>query len=89
MSQMKIISHTLAIKYGRVTRPKTKIEHYNSSTCHVPEDERHFIMEYTINQPESIHVNELFSMEWGLCHYRDLCHAIFLTIVCILLLVVV
>ena len=52
MSQLRTSSHTLAIEYGRYTRPKTKIEDCNCSICHVLEDERHFVMDCTINQPE-------------------------------------
>ena len=52
MSQLKTSSHTLAIEYGRYIRPKTKIEDHNRSICHVLEDERHFVMDCTINQPE-------------------------------------
>ena len=52
MSQLRTSSHTLAIEYGRYTRPKTKIEDRNCSICHVLEDERHFVMDCTINQPE-------------------------------------
>ena len=52
MSQLRTSSHTLAIEYGRYTRPKTKIEDRNCSICHVLEDERHFVMGCTINQPE-------------------------------------
>ena len=52
MSQLRTSSHTLAIEYGRYTRPETKIEDRNCSICHVLEDERHFVMDCTINQPE-------------------------------------
>ena len=51
-TQLRTSSHTLAIEYGRYTRPKTKIEDRNCSICHVLEDERHFVMDCTINQPE-------------------------------------
>ena len=52
MSQLRTSSHTLAIEYGRYTRPKTKIEDRKCSSCHIPEDERHFLIECNINQTE-------------------------------------
>ena len=50
MSQLRTSSHTLAIEYGRYTRPKTKIEDRKCSSCHILEDERHFLIECNINQ---------------------------------------
>ena len=52
MSQLRTISHTLAIEYGRYTRPKTKIEDRKCSSCHILEDERHFLIECNINQAD-------------------------------------
>ena len=52
MSQLRTSSHTLAIEYGRYTRPKTKIEDRKCSSCHILEDERHFLIECNINQAE-------------------------------------
>ena len=50
MSQLRTSSHTLAIEYGRYTRPKTKIEDRKCSSCHILEDEKHFLIECNINQ---------------------------------------
>ena len=52
MSQLRTSSHTLAIEYGRYTRHKTKIEDRKCSSCHILEDERHFLIECNINQVE-------------------------------------
>ena len=52
MSQLRTSSHTLAIEYGRYTRPKTKFEDRNCSFCHILDDERHFLIECNINQTE-------------------------------------
>ena len=52
MSQLRTSSHTLAIEYGRYTRPKTKIEDRECSSCHILEDERHFLIKCNINQAE-------------------------------------
>ena len=52
LSQLRTSSHTLAIEYGIYTRPKTKLYGCNCFICHVLEDERHFVMDCTINQPE-------------------------------------
>ena len=52
MSQLRTSPHTLAIEYGIYTRPKTKIEDRECSSCHILEDERHFLIECNINQAE-------------------------------------
>ena len=54
MSQLRTSSHILAIEYGRYTRPKRKIEDRKCSSCHILEDERHFLIliECNINQAE-------------------------------------
>ena len=72
MSQLRTSSHTLAIKYGRYTRPKTKIEDRKCSSCHILEDERHFLIECNINQTERVklilktdtHSSKFHSYDW-------------------------
>ena len=52
MLQLRTSSHTLAIEYGRYTRPTTKIEDRNCSFCHILEDERYFLIDCYFNQAE-------------------------------------
>ena len=43
MTQLRTSSHTLAIEYGRYTRPKTKLENRYCLFCpHILEDDKHF-----------------------------------------------
>ena len=51
MAQLRTSSHTLAIEYGRYTRPKTKLEDRSCLFCpHVLEDEKHFLVECIVNK---------------------------------------
>ena len=52
ISQLRTSSHTLAIEYGRYTRPKAKIEDRKCSSCHILEDDIHFLIECNINQAD-------------------------------------
>ena len=52
MLQLRTSSHTMAIEYGRHTRPKTEIQDHSCSSCHVLECERHFLIECNMNQAE-------------------------------------
>ena len=53
MTQLRTNSHTLAIEYGRYTRPKTKLEDRYCLFCpHILEDEKHFLVECIVNKTE-------------------------------------
>ena len=53
MTQLRTSSHTLAIEYGRYTRPKTKLEdRYCLFFPHILEDEKHFLVECIVNKTE-------------------------------------
>ena len=53
MTQLRTSSHTLAIEYGRYTRPKTKLEDRYCLVCpHALEDEKHFLVKCIINKAE-------------------------------------
>ena len=53
MTQLRTSSHTLAIEYGRYTRPKTKLEDRYCLFCpHILEDEKHFLVECIVNKTE-------------------------------------
>ena len=53
MAQLRTSSHTLAIGYGRYTRPKTKLEDRCCLFCtHALDDEKHFLVEYIVNKTE-------------------------------------
>ena len=53
MAQLRTSSHTLAIEYGRYTRPKTKLEDRYCLFCpHALEDEKHFLVECIVNKTE-------------------------------------
>ena len=53
MAQLRTSSHSLAIEYGRYTRPKTKLEDRCCLFCtHALEDEKHFLVECIVNKTE-------------------------------------
>ena len=53
MAQLRTSSHSLAIEYGRYTRPKTKLEDRCCLFCtHALEDQKHFLVECIVNKTE-------------------------------------
>ena len=52
ISRIQASSHTLAIERGRYTRPKTPVDQRLCTFCNNIEDEEHFLINCTINQPE-------------------------------------
>ena len=53
MAQLRTSSHTLAIEYGRYTRPKTKLEDRCCLFCtHALEDDNYFMVDCIVNKTE-------------------------------------